>query len=231
MGQDGNISIKNWAIEDRPREKLLNKGIQSLSDAELIAILIGSGTKENSAVEVARKILNTADNNLNNLGKKSIKDLQKIHGIGEAKALSVIAALELGRRRKLADIPDKQKITSSNDVFSLFHPILADLPYEEFWILLLNRANKIIERYKISQGGVSGTVIDIKMILKNAVENLASSIILCHNHPSGNLMPSEADKSITKKLKEASELMDIKLLDHIIIGNNAYFSFIDEAIL
>ncbi len=228
MTKPDNLSIKNWASEDRPREKLLLKGIQSLSDSELIAIILGSGTRELTAVELAKKLLQKADNNLNKLGKFSVQELMKFKGIGEAKAISIVAAMELGKRRKLSEIMDKPSIKSSKDVYEIFHPLLADLPYEEFWILLLNRSNRIINKSKISQGGVAGTVIDTKLILKTAIEQLASSIILCHNHPSGNLNPSEADVDITKKLKAASEYMDIKLLDHVIVADHAYFSFIDE---
>lgn len=224
-----NLKIKDWAVEDRPREKLLLRGISSLSDAEIIAILIGSGTRNESAVELSKKVLKNADNNLNELGKLSINDLTKMKGIGEAKAINIMAALELGRRRKISDIINKKKITQSKDVFELFQPTLGDLPHEEFWILLLNRSNRIIEKYKISQGGVSGTVIDIKLILKQAIEKLASSIILCHNHPSGNRNPSSADDTITKKLKSGAELLDIAVLDHIIIADTDYFSYADES--
>lgn len=223
-----NLKIKDWAVEDRPREKLLQKGISSLSDAELIAILIGTGTKNESAVELSKKVLKNANNNLNELGKLEIKDLMKNKGIGEAKAITILAALELGRRRKISGILEKQKITCSNDIYELFQPLLGDLPHEEFWVLLLNRSNKIIEKFKISQGGVSGTVIDVRLILKNAIEKLASSIILCHNHPSGNKMPSEADDSITNKLVEGCKLLDIKVLDHIIIADTRFYSYTDE---
>lgn len=223
-----NLKIKDWAIEDRPREKLLKKGLSSLSDAELIAILIGTGTRNESAVELAKKVLKNANNNLNELGKLEIKDLQKSKGIGEAKAIIITAALELGRRRKTTDIIEKQKISSSNDVFEIFQPLLGDLPHEEFWILLLNRSNKIIDRFKISQGGISGTVIDTRLILKTAIEKLASSIILCHNHPSGNKMPSDADDSITRKLIDGGKLLDIKVLDHLIISDTQFFSYADE---
>ena len=225
------LSIKNWAVEDRPRERVLDKGIQSLSDTELIALLIGSGTREISAVELARKILMKADNNLNLLGKFSIEDLQKQKGIGKVKAISVIAALELGRRRKLSEALERPKITGSKDAYNIIFPLISDLQHEEFWVLLLNRSNKIIDKNKISQGGVAGTVIDVKIILKKAIEKLASSVILCHNHPSGNIEPSDADIGITRKLKEAAEFMDIKLLDHIIVADNSYFSFLDKGIL
>lgn len=231
MAEYKNLTIKDWALEDRPREKLLGKGINSLTDAELIAILIGSGNKNESAVELSKKVLKGVKNNLNELGKLTVEDLMTLKGIGEAKAITIIAALELGRRRKLADIMEKKKISGSKDVFEFFQPVLADLPYEEFWILLLNRSNKIIEKFKISQGGISGTVIDVRMILKNAIEKLASSIILCHNHPSGNLQPSEADKKITTKLKDAANIMDMQVLDHLIITDSSFYSFADEGIL
>lgn len=226
-----NLKIKDWAIDDRPREKMLLKGSESLSDAELIAILIGSGTKEESAVELAKKIMINADNNLNKLGKLTINELCKIKGIGETRAITILSAMELGRRRKMAEILESETITSSKDIFLLFQPTLSDIPYEEFWILLLNRSNKIIDKKKISQGGISGTVTDIKMILKLAIDKLSSSIILCHNHPSGNNKPSEQDISITKKIKESAKLMDINLLDHIIICEKRYFSFADEGLI
>ena len=228
MENHSSLSIKDWAVEDRPREKLVKKGVQSLSDAEIIAILIGSGSRNESAVELSKKVLKLANNNLNELGKLNIPDLTKMKGIGEAKAITILAALELGRRRKVSEIITKKKITQSKDIFELFQPILGDLPHEEFWILLLNRSNRIIEKSKISQGGVSGTVIDIKIILKQAIEKLASSIILCHNHPSGNRKPSNADDSITKKLKKGADLLDIQVLDHIIVADVEYFSYADE---
>jgi DNA repair protein RadC len=219
------LTIKDWAVEDRPREKLLKKGVQTLSDAEIIALLIGSGSRN---VELSKKVLKSANNNLNELGKLNIPDLTKLKGIGEAKAITILAALELGRRRKGSEIIIKKKITQSKDIFELFQPILGDLPHEEFWILLLNRSNRIIEKFKISQGGISGTVIDIKIILKQSIEKLASSIILCHNHPSGNINPSTADDSITEKLKKGAELLDIQVLDHIIIADIKYYSYADD---
>ncbi len=228
MENYSSLTIKDWAVEDRPREKLLKKGVQNLSDAEIIAILIGSGSRNESAVELSKKILKSANNNLNELGKLNISDLTKMKGIGEAKAITIIAALELGRRRKVSEIITKKKITQSNDIFELFQPILGDLPHEEFWILLLNRSNRIIEKVKISQGGVSGTVIDTKLILKQAIEKLASSIILCHNHPSGNRNPSNADDAITEKLRNGASLLDIQVLDHIIVADVNYFSYADE---
>ena len=225
------IKITDWAIEDRPREKLLQKGISSLSDAELLAILISSGTKEKSAVDLGREILGIVNNNLNSLGKLSISDLKKLHGIGTARAVTITAALELGRRRKLAEVPEVQQIKSSKDVADIFQPLLADLIHEEFWILFLNRSNKVINRMKLSQGGVSGTVTDVRMVMKKAIEYLASGIIVCHNHPSGNLNPSESDTKITQKIKEAGNLMDIQLLDHLIISDKDYYSFADNGLL
>lgn len=231
MEEYKNLSIKDWSVEDRPREKLLSKGISSLSDAELIAIIIGSGNRDESAVELSRRILVSVQNNLNELGKLTVDDLQKYKGIGEAKAISIVAALELGRRRKLSEIIDRQKISTSRDIYEIFHSLLADLPHEEFWIVLLNRSNKIIDRIKISQGGIAGTVTDVRLILRTALEKLASAIILCHNHPSGNQKPSEADINITQKIKESGSLMDINLLDHIIITDGTYYSFADEGII
>jgi DNA repair protein RadC len=225
------LKITDWAPEDRPREKLLAKGIQSLTDAELIAILIGSGSRNETAVELSKRILNEVSNNLNELGKLSVPLLQKYKGIGEAKAISIVAAMELGKRRKIAEILDKQQISSSKDIYELFVSLIGDLPYEEFWILFLNRSNKLIDRSKVSQGGISGTVIDNRLILKSAIEKLASGIILCHNHPSGNKQPSTNDIDITKKLTEAGKLVDINILDHVIIANNSYFSFADEGLL
>ncbi len=223
--------IRNWALEDRPREKMLRKGISSLSNTELLAILIRSGGREASAVELARQILSQSGNNLLELGKKSINDLVKHPGMGPAKAVTIVAALELGRRRKTTETREKVRISGSHDVFNLFQPILADLPHEEFWVLLLNRSNRVIDHLRISQGGISGTVIDVRLILKNALDRLASSLILCHNHPSGNLKPSEADTKITSKISEASKTMDIQLLDHLIIADNSYFSFSDEGMI
>jgi DNA repair protein RadC len=228
MEEYKSLSIRNWNVEDRPREKLLSGGTQNLSDAELIALLIGSGTKNLSAVDLARQVLHMTGNNLDKLGKCSVLDLKKLKGIGEAKAISIVAALELGRRRKTAGINDEIKISGSVDVYNLMHPILSDLTYEEFWVVFLNRSNKVINKRKISQGGITGTVTDIRLILKTALDSLATSMILCHNHPSGNLQPSDADISITRKLKESSSLMDISLLDHLIIAGKNYFSFADD---
>jgi len=227
MAEYEHLRIKEWALEDRPREKLISKGLASLSDAELLAILIGSGSAKESAVDLAKKILKGCNYNLNELGKKTVPDLKKsYHGIGDAKAITIVAALELGRRRKGG--LQSEKIKQSSDVFNIMQPILGDLPHEEFWVLLLNRSNKVITKFKISQGGVSGTVIDVRLILKPAIENLASSIVLCHNHPSGNIYPSDADENITQKVSEAADVMDIKVLDHLIITDEKFFSFADE---
>ena len=225
------LSIKQWAVNDRPREKLNSKGVKSLSDAELIAILLGSGTRDISAVELARQILSSADNNLTLLGRKAVSELKIIKGIGEAKAVCIVAAMELGRRLRNSGTPDKIQVTSSRDACDYFHPLLAGLSHEEFWVIYLNRSNRIIGDYKLSQGGIVGTVIDLKLILKRALEFLASSLIICHNHPSGNLQPSENDRKITEKLKIAAGQMDIKLLDHLIVADNSYFSFADEGLL
>jgi DNA repair protein RadC len=227
MEKKKKLSIKEWAIDDRPREKMIKKGIDAVSNAELIAILFGTGTRNESAVELARKLLDLVGNNINELAKLSIKDLKQIKGIGEAKAVTVLTALELGKRRKIEQVIERKKITSSKDVFEIFSSILGDLPYEEFWILLLNRSNSIIDKIKISQGGISGTVTDVRIILKQALERMASGVILVHNHPSGNLKPSDSDTSITQKLKDAGKLMDIAMLDHVIISDSGYYSFAD----
>jgi DNA repair protein RadC len=225
------INIKNWSPEDGPREKLILKGKSVLSDAELVAILIGSGTTTLSSVDVAKKILSNAGNDLHELARQTVKDLVKIKGIGEAKAITIVAALELGRRRKDIEQYEKPKITSSRDVFELLKSELTDIPHEEFWILLLNRANRVIKKYQVSQGGVSGTVADPKIIFKVALEELASGIILAHNHPSGNLSASQADMDLTRKLKDAGKLLEIQVLDHLIVGGLKYFSFADEGLL
>ena len=225
------LNILSWAEEDRPREKLLLKGKAALSDAELIAILIGSGTRSISAVDVAKMILGDADYNLNKLAKFSVKDLQKTKGIGEAKAITIVSALELGRRRKESDFSEKVKITCSNDIYQLIKPELMDLPKEEFWIILLNRANQLIKKEQISSGGISGTVADPKIIFKAALDQYASSIILVHNHPSGNLKPSRADLDLTSKMKSAGKLLEIPVLDHIIFSDEGYLSFADDGIL
>ena len=224
------LSIKSWAEEDRPREKLIGKGRHVLTEAELIAILIGSGSRDETAVELSKRILASVGNNLNELGKLSVQELNRFKGVGDAKAISIIAALELGRRRKDTESVKREKITSSKDVYEMMKATMLDLPHEEFWLLMLNRANSVIKKELISRGGVAGTVVDTKIIFKTAVDNQASSIIVCHNHPSGNLKPSEADFKITKNIKEAGKIMEITLLDHLIITENGFYSFMDEGV-
>ncbi|MDX9726660.1 MAG: DNA repair protein RadC [Bacteroidales bacterium] len=225
------LKITDWAVEDRPREKMIRKGISTLSDAELLAILISSGTKKKSAVDLGRELLGLVSNNLNSLGKLTVADLVKIRGIGPARAVTISAALELGRRRSLSALPDAYQIKCSKDVADIFQPLLSDLAHEEFWILFLNRSNRVIDKTKLSQGGISGTVTDVRIIMKKAIEYLASGIIVCHNHPSGNLNPSDSDTRITQKIKESGSLMDIQLLDHLIISGNDFFSFADNGLL
>lgn len=225
------LTIKSWAEEDRPREKLLLKGKSALSDAELIGILIGSGSSSMSAVDLSKLILHDVGYSLEKLARLSVHDLMKFKGIGEAKAIAIVSALELGRRRKEQIADKKPKITCSKDVYTLMRPTLLDLSHEEFWIILLNRSNQVISKQNISSGGVSGTVADPKLIFKKALEHLASSIILIHNHPSGNLNPSEADRQLTNKLKEAGKFLDIPVLDHVIFTDEKYYSFADEGLL
>ncbi|MDF2435702.1 MAG: repair protein RadC [Bacteroidota bacterium] len=225
------LKIKAWAEEDRPREKLMEKGRQILSEAELIAILIGSGSRNETAVELSKRILSAVENNLNELGKLGIKELTKFKGIGEAKAVSIVAALELGRRRKETEVLKKEKVSTSKDAYDAIKSKMADLPHEEFWLMILNRANAIIKKELISRGGVAGTVVDTKIIFKSAVEHYASSIIICHNHPSGNLKPSDADIRITKNIKEAGKIMEIPLIDHLIVTDGGYYSFADEGLI
>lgn len=226
------LTIKQLSVEDRPREKMIQKGLPSLSEAELLAILLGSGSAKESAVELAKRILAAYDNNLKQLGKAGINELKNsFHGVGEAKAVTIVAAMEIGRRRLLQESLEMPTIKSSDDAYRILSPMMGDLPHEEFWIVMLNRANKIITRYNVSKGGLTGTVIDVRLILKKALEVYAASMIISHNHPSGNLQPSDADRNITKKIKEASALMDIPVLDHIIVTDNGYFSFADEGLL
>lgn len=222
------MKIKEWAEEDRPREKMLLKGVTSLSDAELLAILIGSGNSNETAVQLSQRILNSVENNLNALGKLSIQDLSGFKGIGEAKAITICAALELGKRRNLADPILRNSVQSSRDAYNLFHPLLCDLPYEELWVALTNRAGKVIGKAKISQGGTGETSADLRIILKTAINALASGIILCHNHPSGNVRPSSQDDALTKRLDKAADLLEIKLTDHLIVSDGTYFSYADE---
>jgi DNA repair protein RadC len=229
--QEQKYSIKQWAKDDRPREKLLAKGPTVLSNSELIAILINHGTKEKSAVEVAQEVLRLGKDNLNELGKLSVKEFMKIKGIGEAKAISIVAAMELGRRRQAAPHREKSIVTSSSDVANYLQTLLKDYKHEVFAVVFLNRSNKINHFQIISEGGITGTVADPRIILKKALEEDAVSIILCHNHPSGSLKPSKADEDLTMKIKEAARYFDIKVLDHLIVSDDGYYSFADEGIL
>ena len=222
--------INQWAEDDRPREKFLLKGKSALSDSELLAILIGSGSRNESAVQLCQRILASSENNLNTLGKMSISQLMQFKGLGEAKAISIAAALELGRRRREEDTIELKKITSSKAVFDIMQPVIGELPHEEFWVLYLNNSNKVIYKAQLSKGGITGTVVDIRIIFKMAFEQNATGLILSHNHPSGKLMASEADLKITKRIKEAGQTLEIQVLDHIIITENGYLSFQDEGI-
>jgi len=222
------FSIKDWSQDDQPREKLRDKGKGTLSDAELVAILIGSGNREESAVDLCKRILASVDNNLNALGKQSLKQLQSFKGIGEAKAITIAAALELGRRRKFEEKSNLLKIGSSRDVYDIMQPIIGELPHEEFWVLHLNNSNFVVQKQLLSKGGITGTLVDVRLVFKQALEIGAVSLIVCHNHPSGTLKPSSADKAITQKLKQASMALDIKVLDHLIITEDNYYSFADD---
>jgi DNA repair protein RadC len=226
-----NFPITHWSEDDKPREKLMLKGKSALSDAELIAILIGSGNRNESAVDLSKRILASVDNNLNALGKLSISQLMNFKGIGEAKAISIISAMELGRRRRAEESVELTKINSSKIIFEIMQPIIGELPHEEFWVLYLNNACKVLSKSQQGKGGITGTVADIRLIFKMAFEQGATSIILCHNHPSGNLKPSQTDKELTKRIKTAGQTLDIPVLDHVIITENGYYSFADEDIL
>jgi DNA repair protein RadC len=225
------LNIMAWAEADRPREKLIQQGKHTLSDSELLAILIRTGSRNETAVELSKHILKNANNDLTELSRLSVKELSRHKGMGMVKAITIVAALELGIRRREAEAMRKTKISSSGDAASIFQPSLADLKYEEFWVLMLDRANQVISRFNMSKGGTSGTVVDPKMIFKSAIENNASGIILCHNHPSGNNKPSDADLRLTKNLKQSGEMLEIKVLDHIIIAGSNYYSFADEGLI
>ncbi|SNZ01565.1 RadC family protein [Flagellimonas pacifica] len=225
------FSIKNWADDDKPREKLVQKGRSVLSDAELVAILIGSGNRKESAVELSKRILASVNHNLNELGKLSIAQLMQFKGIGEAKAVSIAAALEVGRRRRGEDVGKISKISSSKDGFELLYPLMGELEHEEFWIVYLNNSNKVIHKSQLSKGGITGTLVDVRLVMKQALELGAVGIILAHNHPSGAMKPSAADKHITRKLQKAGEALDIKVLDHLILTQHNYMSFADKGIL
>ena len=230
MDDQKKLTIKEWNADDRPREKMLAKGIGALSDAELLAILISTGTKNQSALDLARAVLSAAGNNLHQLGRFTVPELTRIDGIGEAKAVTIMAALELGRRRKNADL-EQQTVTSSTDAFNLMQPIVGDLTHEEFWVLLLNRGNRLIRKERISSGGISGTAVDVRLILKSALDNLASNLLLVHNHPSGTLSPSSEDRKVTQQVAQAAKLLDINVVDHIIIAANRFYSFADNGLM
>jgi DNA repair protein RadC len=225
------LTIKSWALDDRPREKLIAKGKSTLSDTELIAILIGSGNRNESAVALSKRILKSVDGNINKLAKLSLENLTSFKGIGEAKAIAIITALELGKRRQLEVALEKPKITSSKDAFCIMQPIIGDLEHEEFWVLFLNNSNKVLAKTQISKGGLTATIVDVRLLFKKALELTSVGLIVCHNHPSGKLLPSNADKQITQKIKEAGETLDIKLLDHLVVTEKDYFSFADQGIL
>ncbi|NDW12567.1 DNA repair protein RadC [Bacteroides sp. 214] len=222
------LTINQWAEEDRPREKMLSKGIDTLSDAELLGILIGSGNTEESAVELMRRILAACDNNLNELGKWSFAEYARFKGIGPAKATTLMAALEIGKRRKMQDPKERARILSSKDVYNLFHPVMCDLPQEEFWLVLLNQSNKIIDKLRISTGGIDGTYADVRTILREALLHRATGIILVHNHPSGNATPSAADRKLTSSVAQGAKTMNIRLADHLVVCDGTYYSFADE---
>ncbi|MFA6780141.1 MAG: DNA repair protein RadC [Paludibacteraceae bacterium] len=228
----GQNSIKNWAEDDRPREKLMTKGNESLSNAELLAILIGSGNKDESAVELSKRILSSVENNLNELGRCTVRQLTtSFLGIGEAKAVSIIAALELGRRRKHEEVMVRPSIKMSSDIYDMMHPLLADLLHEELWILLLNRTNRVLAKKRLFVGGLSSTVFDVKVAVKEALDAMSNGVVLVHNHPSGGEKPSSQDKEITSKMKTACSTMDLTFLDHLIVAQDKYFSFADEGLL
>jgi len=228
QGKTTSLSIKNWSEDDKPREKLLNKGRNSLSDAELVAILIGSGSTEESAVALSKRILASVNHQLGELGRLSVPQLMQFRGIGKAKAVTIAAALELGRRRRGKEAAKVTRISSSREVFDLMQPLIGELPHEEFWIVYLNNANKVIHSTLLSKGGITGTLVDVRLVMKQALELGSVALILAHNHPSGTLKPSEADKQITYKLKKAAEALDIKILDHLIITERDYYSFADH---
>ncbi|MCF6350739.1 MAG: DNA repair protein RadC [Flavobacteriaceae bacterium] len=224
-------SIKHWKEDDRPREKLMQKGKTVLSNAELVAVLISSGNRQESAVDLSKRILANVNNNLNALAKLNVENLCTFKGIGPAKAISIITALELGKRRRLEKALIQTKITTSKSVFKIMQPIIGDLLYEEFWVIYLDNANKVITKTQLSKGGITGTLVDTRLVFKKAIEVSAVGIILCHNHPSEKIKPSIADRELTKKIKNAGKTLDIKVFDHLIIALNAYFSFADEGIL
>lgn len=227
--EEKRLTIREWSEDDRPREKMLRKGTSSLSDAELLAILIGSGNRDESAVELARRIMRECDDNINELARLTIADLcKKFKGIGEAKAITIRAALELGKRRKTSDVLERKQILSSRDLFEVFEPLLIDLVHEEFWIVFMNGANKVLSTHKLTQGGIQQTIVDVPLLLKMSLERLAQSIAVAHNHPSGQNKPSSEDENITRRIKQGCDAIGIRLLDHIIVARGKYYSFADE---
>lgn len=228
MNTEKRTSIRQWSEDDRPREKMLKNGVRSLSNAELIAILLSSGNRRESALDLAKRILSDYTNNLNELGRTAINDLMRYQGVGQAKAVTIAAALELGKRRQSEEALQQTTLNSSKAAYTLMYPLIGDLQHEEFWVILLNRSNSVIEKFPVSQGGITGTVVDIRMIMKQAIMKYATGIILCHNHPSGNFYPSDQDISLTNKIKEASGLFDINVMDHLIVAGQRYYSFADE---
>ncbi|HOD26625.1 MAG: DNA repair protein RadC [Bacteroidales bacterium] len=232
MEQKNKFSIRDWSEEDRPREKMIKKGVGSLSDSELLAIILGSGSTKESAVELAKRMLNSVDNNLSLLSKMSVHELRSaFHGVGQAKAVSILATFELGKRRQLADIPDKVQLNSSKKIYELMYPLMADLKHEECWAIYMNSSNRLIDMKKISSGGITETTVDPRIILKHAIQHMATALVLCHNHPSGNIQPSDADNRLTKRLNEASKMMSICMLDHLVICDGKYFSYADQGLL
>ncbi len=225
------ISIPHWAEEDRPREKMMQKGAEALSDAELLAILIGSGNTDESAVALMRRVLAAAGNDLNQLAKWELRDFARFKGMGPAKSVSLLAALEIGKRRRLAQQSERAVVRSSQDIYGIFHPLLCDLPHEEFWVLLLNQAARVIDRVRISRGGIDQTTADVRSILREALLQRATQLALVHNHPSGNPQPSQDDRRLTQRTAEAARLMNIRVLDHVVVCDGCYFSFCDEGLL
>ncbi|MDR2804048.1 MAG: DNA repair protein RadC [Dysgonamonadaceae bacterium] len=228
MTHPAKLSVKDWSPEDQPREKLLHKGVYALSDTELLAIILGSGSREESVVDLSQRILQSVNNNINQLGKLSVKQLMQFKGIGEVKAISIVATLELGKRRKAEEVRRSERILSSMDVYEYFSPLLCDLYYEEFWVLFLNRASKVIDKMKISQGGIAATIVDAKIIYRAALMHLATSIILCHNHPSGQASPSSEDDAVTVQLQRGLKFLDMDLKDHVIVCDGKFYSYADE---
>lgn len=225
------LAINQWALEDRPREKMMEKGAEALSDAELLAILIGSGNTEESAVELMRRLLSACNNNLNTLAKWEVRDFSRFKGMGPAKSITIMAALELGKRRKLQSVQERKVIACSTDIYNVFQPVMCDLDREEFWVLLLNQGMRVIDKVRISTGGIDGTYADVRTILREALMQKATQIAVAHNHPSGNIRPSQADKQLTERIRSAANTMNIRLIDHLVVCEETYFSFADEGLL